>query len=368
MTFFKRKPGIVLMMLGFLFFASLGVSTLLPGGHGRAAALSMAAFFLVIAVTAVAALKNHLQSLKFKIEQLDYDNQWKSLMIDSTDEIFVVLNMYGQVVTHNAAFEKILGLERENTLGKPLRSILFPENNNEVTNLNYILLEKLRSVFLGNETELMFSTAGLPGEVKNISFKMLPVYREGELRNILVNGRVMPGDVITDNYLVSEESRFVMENDIGLLYQLSYRLTRNLGRWFSKGDLHLLQIALHEILINAVEHGNLEIDFKTKTSFMRSGQNYWDRVVRECNQDFLKNRKVYIRYGLDEEKVTYVIRDEGKGFNWKSHIEKKPESISNQVNEDYHGLGLYMVKTIFDVRFDEKGNTVTLTKYFNKKD
>ncbi len=321
--------------------------------------------YLGLIVLSLLAVKKSTDTLSQKIVQLEHDNRWKGLMMDTTDEIFVVLNMYGQIVTYNSAFEKHFPDPAHELLGKPLRTVLFPDLQNDATNLNYILLEKFRSVFRGNETDFTFSTsAGSPGDIKTISFKMLPVLKDQELQNILVSGHISPDDRITNNYLVSESAYYVMDNDVGSLYQLSYRLTRNLGKWFSKNELHLIQMALHEVLINAVEHGNLEIDFTKKTSLMQSGANYWDRVIEDCNKEYLAKRKVYIYYTLDGEKVCYTVKDDGKGFDWRRYLEMEQEVITTKLDEDYHGIGLYLVKTVFSIRFEECGNEVILTKYF----
>jgi len=304
--------------------------------------------------------------MRAPIEDLNYEIRWKKLMMDYTDEIFVVLNMYGQIVAFNRNFDRLVGATREELVGMPLRQILDRSFIEKDTHLGYILLDRFRDVFWGNEADFTFPFREQEGgEIRNISFRMIPIQREGELQNILVTGRPVPVDSLAGMFLDREKSVYVMDNNLTLLYDLSYRLTRNLQRYLNPGQIYLVQMALQEVLINAVEHGNLEIDYSRKTELKKRKGNYWDVVITESNQEHLKNRKVHVSYALDPDKVVYIVRDEGQGFDWAKYLGDEPAAIGEQLMEHQHGVGLHLVKNIFQISFNEEGSEVILTRYFD---
>ena len=108
---------------------------------------------------------------------------------------------------------------------------------------------------------------------------------------------------------------------------------------------------------------NLEIDFKTKSLLKKKNGNYWDHVIDRCNKEYLEKRKIKVQYYLSPDHVKYIITDEGKGFEWEHYITTLPDG--NLIN-NYHGVGLTMLQDIFNVSFNEKGNEITMIKYFNK--
>lgn len=307
--------------------------------------------------------------MRASIEDLNYEIRWKNLMMDYTDEIFIVLNMYGQIVAFNLNFVRLVGASREELLGMPLRRILDRNSIEKDTHLGYILLGRFRDVFWGNEADFTLPFREQEsGEIRNISFRMIPIQREGDLQNILVTGRPVPVDSLAGMYLDRETSVYAMDNNLTLLHNLSYRLTRNLQRYLKPGQIYLVQMALQEVLINAVEHGNLEIDYHRKTELKKRRGNYWDVVITESNQEYLKNRKVRVSYSLDPDKVVYTVRDEGRGFDWAKYLSDEPADIGEQIVEHQHGVGLHLVKNIFKISFNEKGSEVTLTRYFDGKE
>jgi len=304
--------------------------------------------------------------MRASIEDLNYEIRWKNLMMDYTDEIFVVLNMYGQILAFNRNFEVLVGEKREGLVGMPLRQVLDQGLAGKDARLGYVMLDRFRDVFWGNEATFTFPLKDREtGEIRNINFRMIPVSRGGDLHNILVTGRLMAGDNLADMFLERESGNYVMDNNLALLYNLSYRLSRNLKKYLKQGQIHLIQMALQEVLINAVEHGNLEIDFDRKTELKKRKGNYWDVVITESNQDYLKNRKVHVGYTLDPDKVVYTVRDEGCGFEWSKYLGDEPAEIGEQLLEHRHGAGLMLVKNIFQISFNEEGSEVTLTRYFD---
>ncbi len=323
---------------------------------------------VIVSPAAIWVYRKKAGEMRESIEDLSYEIGWKNLMMDHTDEIFIVLNMYGQIVAFNRNFDRLVDIPKDELVGKPLRRILDRSILEKDAHLGYLLLDRFRDVFWGNEAEFTCPLRDHSnGDIRTVSFRMIPIQEEGELQNILVTGRPVADDMLAGMFLERETSHYVMENNLALLYSLSYRLTRNLQRYLNRSQVYLVQMALQEVLINAVEHGNLEIDFDRKTELKKRKGNYWDVVITESNQDFLKNRRVYVSYQLDADKVVYAVRDEGRGFDWGKYLGTAPEGIEERIFESYHGVGLHLVRNVFQASFDEEGREVTLTRYFDRR-
>ena len=116
-----------------------------------------------------------------------------------------------------------------------------------------------------------------------------------------------------------------------------------------------IQLALTEALANAIYHGNLELDSSLK---LKSFDKFEEEADKRMYISPFKDRKVYIKSFFDSEKFTVIIKDEGKGFDWKN-------KLSNNSNPlEPFGRGIFLIESIFDdVKWNEKGNEITLIKY-----
>ena len=162
--------------------------------------------------------------------------------------------------------------------------------------------------------------------------------------------------------LVNESKSYVIGNSLLKIDEISRRLIRNLKRYAREEIIVELRLALRETLINAVEHGNLNIDFEEKTRIIES-ENYLDFISLRIQSPEFRNKKVFIEYQLTPEHVRFIITDQGNGFDHRSFRNKSPA----EMNYEYrlHGRGIFMTENAFDtVEFNDKGNRVILMKYF----
>lgn len=124
-------------------------------------------------------------------------------------------------------------------------------------------------------------------------------------------------------------------------------------------QLHL-RAALQELLMNAVEHGCLEIRYQDKTEAVAKDQ--YDELIQRRRQDpRFRDRRVTIRaiYDKLQQVLTYQIADEGKGFNWKSRMKSNSEVCQTS---DASGRGVFFARTFFpDIVYNDRGNEVMLT-------
>ena len=161
-------------------------------------------------------------------------------------------------------------------------------------------------------------------------------------------------------FLEEEYQTYSIDNSLSAAEDICYRLVRNILRYADENEIILIRTGLREIIINAIEHGNLQISFNDKSEAMRNGNYYSLLQTRQNSPENIK-KKVKISYELNQYSVKYIITDEGLGF---SKEEKNAGAGKN--NTGFHGRGILMAKNIFDtIKYNKSGNSVTLVKKFN---
>lgn len=112
---------------------------------------------------------------------------------------------------------------------------------------------------------------------------------------------------------------------------------------------------ISELLINAVEHGNLGISYDEKTALMET--NSWRKeVARRLRLPQFMEKEVTVIFEKKQGTYYLQVTDQGEGFNWKAFLEFDPSRASHN-----HGRGIAMANMIaFDrLVYNEQGNQVT---------
>lgn len=109
---------------------------------------------------------------------------------------------------------------------------------------------------------------------------------------------------------------------------------------------------LGELLVNAIEHGNLGLGYQRKTDVMAQG--IWLEEIQRM-QALPENREKKATATVTHKPngVYVVIEDEGEGFDWKRYLHIDPARAG-----DNHGRGIAQANAMsFDkLTFNEKGN------------
>lgn len=100
---------------------------------------------------------------------------------------------------------------------------------------------------------------------------------------------------------------------------------------FSEEEVFAIHLALEEVLVNALKHGN------------------------KNNSD----KKINIEYNITKNKFEITVTDEGDGF--------EPEHVPDPRNDENlcktSGRGMLLIRSYMDkVEYNEKGNSVLLVK------
>ena len=106
----------------------------------------------------------------------------------------------------------------------------------------------------------------------------------------------------------------------------------SLAQLFPNPDKVVLGIS--EILINAIEHGNLGITYEEKTDL--NLQCKWkDEVDRRLHLTENKDKEVIISYMKRNNEIILNTKDQGIGFDYSKYLEFDPGRST-----DNHGRGI----------------------------
>jgi CheY-like chemotaxis protein/anti-sigma regulatory factor (Ser/Thr protein kinase) len=160
------------------------------------------------------------------------------------------------------------------------------------------------------------------------------------------------------HHLAECEAAFELAPDLHLIRSLVAYLQQNL-RCLPLGDEAerlRVGIALEEALKNAYYHGTLEVS---------TGAGWPQRKAIEeiTRQRLLEEpycrRRIYVRSHISRTEATFVIRDEGPGFD----TSQLPDAADLSAHDSAIGRGIVLMQSIMDeVRFNADGNELTLVK------
>jgi CheY-like chemotaxis protein len=152
--------------------------------------------------------------------------------------------------------------------------------------------------------------------------------------------------------------RFTLANDAALVAPLVRRLEKvvlEMGLC-DRAELIRLAVALREAIINAIDHGNLELDSELRQDDERI---YFQLAQERQNQSPYRERRVRVEAGVSHSEAIFRVCDEGRGFD----PSKLPDPADPANLYRIGGRGLLLIRTLMDdVRFNTKGNEITLVK------
>jgi CheY-like chemotaxis protein/anti-sigma regulatory factor (Ser/Thr protein kinase) len=113
-------------------------------------------------------------------------------------------------------------------------------------------------------------------------------------------------------------------------------------------------LGLRELLINAVEHGNLGISYDEKGDLINDDLMHQE-IARRLALEENRHKFVEVIFERKPDALIFTIRDQGDGFEWKRYLDFDPERVF-----DSNGRGIAMARTTsFDsIEYQGNGNTV----------
>jgi CheY-like chemotaxis protein len=156
--------------------------------------------------------------------------------------------------------------------------------------------------------------------------------------------------------LVQTESRYLLDNDPAVIPPLIGQVQAELKRLRLVDDTGSIRVtvALREAVLNAMEHGNLEMP----SSLREAGDDRYDRLKEERRgQAPYRDRRVHVVTRLTQSEAVFVVRDEGPGFD--PSVLPDPTDPANLANVS--GRGLLLIRTFMDeVYHGDAGREITM--------
>ncbi len=122
-------------------------------------------------------------------------------------------------------------------------------------------------------------------------------------------------------------------------------------------------LGLSELLMNAVEHGSLEIDAQDKANLLAEGT-FQHELRRRVRDPRFAEREVTVRVRRFHDHVEITCEDQGPGFDWRAAAKRDLDGITG-----LSGRGIALAKAVaFDsVEFHGRGNIVVARAYANRQ-
>lgn len=293
----------------------------------------------------------------------DHERQEKRYhtLVENSSDIIFTLDSQFRIVSLNRAFTKYLGFPVSAWIGRSFRDLVkTPEGS-----IGSLLFEeKLAAAGKGERTAPIYlNFLTFVGDDSRMCVQMEKThFEDGDM--ISGSAQLTLDDALL-GYFVSERQKFVLNNFITLADQASDRITRSLSRFVDRDTVIDIRLSIREALINAIEHGNLEIDYEMKSKAIASGD-YLAFIQRRQKEERYKNRVVVVEYSLNPRRVIYRITDQGAGFDHRRMIEQMKENIHKNISE--HGRGIAIMAHMFDeLEYNDRGNQILMRKFFHNR-
>ncbi|MFO0520424.1 MAG: response regulator [bacterium] len=113
-------------------------------------------------------------------------------------------------------------------------------------------------------------------------------------------------------------------------------------------------LGLSELLLNAIEHGNLALTYADKSRLRESG-NWESEVARRLSLPEYAQRTVSLEFRRDGGAVEVLITDQGNGFDWRPYLELDASRAFHS-----HGRGIALARKLSfeSLEFLGQGNQV----------
>ncbi len=119
-----------------------------------------------------------------------------------------------------------------------------------------------------------------------------------------------------------------------------------------------LTIALSELILNGIEHGNCEISYDEKKTFLDQGRGIFELVAEKARDPRISAKRVTLEYEIYPERSTFRVRDQGNGFDVRKYL----SSLATRDTTALLGRGIIMARSFSNkLSYNAKGTEATLT-------
>lgn len=305
-------------------------------------------------------LERKLADLNLARMRVETSEQKYKHLVESSNEVVFSLDVNGVFLTVNQAVSKQLGLRPARIIGTRFEDHLYSFDEKSA----FLTRDRFReqmSRLLETRESVSFQTAlcTVQDEPRELAVR-LEYIPQGESYTIFGKAASVVEDVLV-RHLDHEVRRYEIGNYLTVADELASSITAALGKYFDEDTSIGIRIGLREILINAIEHGNLAISFAEKSATIADGS-YLNLIKERQRDPRYRERTIGVLYSLRAGRVLFAVRDQGAGFDHRAAFAAGPVST-----DMFHGRGLAIARRFFDVvRYNDAGNRVLLIKRIQK--
>ena len=309
-------------------------------------------------------LKSNIDQIKKAYQQIRLSEEKYRFLFNNTSDILITLNHEGNITNISDSFNLHLKLDKNEFINKHLLDIVFNDPNRSKVN-EMFRSHILQAIEEGKNLKIqlpLISFGDIPFKYFDVFIEKIASTDEKQENEFLFRATPIQKNPLL-KFLEKEYVKFVFNTDIYLIDNIIYKLTEELNEFIDEMELSMVRIGLREILINAIEHGNLGITHEQKTQYFKEGI-YHNIIKQRLEDPFYSNKKIIVEYKFTLNEIIYKITDEGEGFD----VDKYLKNDQIYLSESLHGRGIFITKNAFDViQYNKKGNIVVLIKKIKLK-
>jgi DNA-binding response OmpR family regulator/anti-sigma regulatory factor (Ser/Thr protein kinase) len=189
-------------------------------------------------------------------------------------------------------------------------------------------------------------------ELVNSVFHLVDLHREIRMAEVGLKG------------LVEERRHFLFQaGDLDIPSLVGHLTDRLVSMGFAKAaNVDVIAMAFHEALVNALEHGCLEMDSSLKGDLFSTEDTYAANLQERLGDPRFAQRTIDVTMHATAERYEVCITDEGPGFDTSRVSSITDVSLNMQC-----GRGLAMIHLVMDeVEHNDRGNRIKLV--LNRKE
>lgn len=119
---------------------------------------------------------------------------------------------------------------------------------------------------------------------------------------------------------------------------------------------------LYELILNAIEHGNLGIGYARKNALLKEGL-YEQELKNELQTPDNAHKTVWICYEKGDDRIEVTVKDQGQGFDWQPFLEIEP---SRATQGSGRGIAKANLISFDSLEYANDGNTVKAITFLRR--
>ncbi|MBK9498878.1 MAG: ATP-binding protein [Leptospiraceae bacterium] len=275
------------------------------------------------------------------------EKQYRDLVENSLDIIFA-LDEQGRIISINHSVTQILRYPIEEILNTSIVNLAYKSNSAN----GEILDEKLQELSLSNNV-ISFNCDFVTkfGEPKEMHVKLKYILHENGF--LIIGTASTVEEDILQRICESETQVYKLSNYLTHVDIVSQRLASYASKYCDQETFMNLKLCVRELIINAMEHGNLGITFEEKSESLINGT--YIQILMDRQKSLINSKKrITVESSLTPEKMEVIITDEGDGFDHEKMLARSMNDDTNGILG--HGRGIAMSKIFLDsIVYNEKG-------------